>query len=156
MRSVRFYKTEEAARAVEPVLAADCGVSTVFLYKCRDHEMFMASDEDSGNFLRHRHSGTMYNSIYWDMITVDKTEPRVYPDMARMYSREQQILQSRLVAGSLSAAHSHIYSVVVGDDKQLFAFDVYQGDCAPVVINDEQYIADYHMTFGQSKLIGRT
>ena len=154
MRQVRFYQTEQAAKAVEPLLAAACGIREIYLYKCRDHDMFMASDEDTGNFLRHRHTGKMFNAVYWDVLAVEQPEPRVYPDMARLYSTEQQLLQRRLVPGSLHAIQSHVYQAHVEDGLMLFAFDVYQGQCVPVVVNEEQIVATYRTTYGQSKLVG--
>lgn len=154
MRQVRFYSTEEQATSVEKTLARAAGVREVFIYKCRDHDMFMASDEDSGSFLRHKQAGTMFNAVYWATLEIERPEPRVYYNTTKMYSTEQQLLQSRLALGALNAVQTHIYRLTDDEGPVLFVVDQYQGQFMPVTHGGELDLAEYYSTYGQSKLPG--
>ena len=154
MRQVRFYKTEQDATSVEKTLALAAGVREVFLYKCRDHDMFIASDEDSGSFLRHKQAGTMFSAVYWETFKIETPEPRVYYNTTKMYSAEQQILQARLAVGVLNSTQCHVYKLVDDEGPVLFAVDQYQGQFMPVTHGGELDLAEYYTTYGQSKLPG--
>jgi len=154
MRQVRFYQTEEIARQVETAMAPAAGVTEVFLYKCRDYDMFIATDEDNASFLRHRQAGTMFNCVYWETFRIEQPEPRVYYNTTKMYSTEQQLLQARLAVGVLNATQVHIYKLVDDEGHVLFVVDQYQGKFMPVTHGGEMDLAEYYTTYGQSKLPG--
>lgn len=155
MRHIRFYKTERDACRVEQELAPAAGIAQVFLYKCRDHELFMATDEDHSSFLRHRQAGIMYNAVYWTTLEIDPSLPRIYFCTTKMYSTEQQILQSRLAVGILNAIHAHIYRFEDDEGPVFYVVDQYRGQCLPVGHKDTVMVAEYYTTFGQMKLPGK-
>lgn len=154
MRDVRFYESEETARAVELTLAPAAGVEEVFLYKCRDCELFIATDEDNASFLRHRQAGKLFYAVFWATIEAAYPSPRVYYDTTRMYSTEQQLLQSRLSVGNLNAVQAHVYQLTDREGTVIFVVDQYRGQFLPVDHKSETVLARYYTTYCQSKLPG--
>lgn len=154
MRHVRFYKSEDAAKQAETTLALSAGIEQVFIYKCRDKDLWYASDEDTGSFIRFRQYNQLWFGVYWDTLCIEPPAPRIYETTTQMYSTEQQLLQARIAPQLLTGCHSHIYTFHIHGIRMLCVVDQYRGQCMPINTNDGLVIADYYATYGQTKLPG--
>lgn len=154
MRHIRFYRSEQAATQAETTLATQAGIEQVFIYQAREDDMWFASDEDTGSFIRFKQYNKLWSGLYWKTLTFEPPAPRIYETTTQMYSTEQRLLQARLAPQLLTACHSHIYTFHIHGIRMLCVVDQYRGQCMPIDTEDGIVVAEYYATYGQTKLPG--